>query len=141
MITKLRNEIKEAIKHKKDSEEMNLRCTTLKSILAKAQAEAKDSKSEEITDSMVYNAAKKEIKQLNDTLKFCENREDKKKETEYSLSVAEEFLPTMVTEEEIREFVISYGEGTLGEIMKALKAKYGDSLDGKLASKVAKAIL
>lgn len=140
MITKLREAIKDAMKHKKDSAEAETRYQTLKNILEKAQKEAKESKSETVTDSMVYSAAKKELKQLNDTLGFCKDRDDIKKQTEQAIKVVEEYLPKMASEQEIREFVSAYGEAPMGEIMKALKQKFGDTLDGKAASKIVKSM-
>ena len=86
MITKLKDMIKTAMVEKsklganaKGSKE-EWKYQTLKNILEKAQKEAKELKSAEVADSMLVNAARKEIKQQEDLLQYCKDRPEKQEE-------------------------------------------------------------
>jgi uncharacterized protein YqeY len=131
--------IKEAMKEKRLSGD-NLRYQTLQNILEKAQRIAKDNKSDTVTDSMVTEAAKKEIKQLKDLLEYCTEGSDKYNETTRAIGYASEMLPKMATEEDIENFLNSNKDQVtnIGAAMKMLKAQFGDALDGKMASGVVK---
>lgn len=139
MEQKLRQMIKESMIAKNKTFETECRYATLKNILDAAQKSAKE-KQVAVTDSMIIDAAKKEIKQANDLLSYCKDNDAKASEVRFSISVAQELLPDMISKEQIEAFVISYqGDRNIGNIMKELKAKYGDALDCKLASQVIKA--
>ena len=134
MEKKLRNLIKEAMIQKKESGEVN-RYQTFKNILEKAQKIAKDERIETIKDEYVINATKKEIKQLEELLTYCNENNDKAKEINECISYAKELLPQMASEKEIKEYLLKENiEKNMGACMKALKNKFGDSLDGKMAS-------
>jgi len=145
MEKRLRQEIKKAMlaKTKEKTTETECRCQTLKNILEKALKEAKDKRIEIISDSMIIDAAKKEIKQQKDLLGYCKDGDSRVKEISICISVAEEFLPRMASEEEIKAFVLKNKEsaGKIGIMMKLLKAEFGDSLDSKMASGLVKEIL
>lgn len=113
---------------------------TFKNILQNAQKAAKDKQIVEIDDSMVIDAAKKEIKQLNDLLQFCENKPEKVEEIDIAINAAELFLPKMATEAEIEAFVNAHKNeaSNVGAMMKLLKANFGASLDGRIASTIVK---
>lgn len=145
MEKKLRNEIKNAmiLKNKENTMENLNRYQTLKNILEKALKDAKDNKIEKLTDSMIIDAAKKEIKQQKDFLGYLKENDSRAEEVKYCISVAEEFLPKMATEEEIKIFVENNknSANNIGTMMKLLKVEFGDSLDGKMASQIVKKIL
>lgn len=146
MEKRLRELIKQAMitkqKNKEDKQAAD-RYQTLKNILETAQKVAKDKKTDEITDSMIVDAAKKEIKQLNDLLGYCKGNEDKQKEVEFNISVASELLPAMASDEEVKAFVEEKkaAANNIGAMMKLLKEKFGDSLDGKKASAIVREAL
>lgn len=145
MEQRLRSLIKEAMQAKAKEKTMETECRyqTLKNILESAQKSAKEKCIDTLTDSMIIDAAKKEIKQLNDLLSYCENNEKKRNEISICKRTAEELLPKMASEEEIKAFVETNKSeaNNIGAMMKLLKAKFGDSLDGKMASEIAKTIL
>ena len=145
MEKKLRQLIKEAMiaKMKDKSVENENKYQTLKNILETAQKVAKEKRIEELSDSMIVDAAKKEIKQLNDLLVYCKDNETKKVEIDICLTTAELLLPQMATREEISLFVEKNKNiaENIGAMMKLLKAEFGDTLDGKLASQIVKEIL
>lgn len=137
METKLRNEIKIALsnKLKEKTTESDCRYQTLKNILETAQKMAKEKKTE-VTDNFIIDAAKREIKQLNELLSYGENAE-----ATYCISVAEEFLPKMASEDEIKEFLSTIELKNIGLAMKALKKHFGNSFDGKMASQIVREML
>ena len=94
MINLLRGKIKDAMIEKKNTGD-GLRYQTLKNVLEKAQKIAKEQRTEIITDSMIIDAAKKEIKQHKDLLEYCTEGSDKYNETVKCISYAEEMLPKM----------------------------------------------
>ena len=142
--TKLRELIKQAMlaKSKEANIENVTRYVTLKNILETAQKAAKEKKID-VTDSMIIDAAKKEIKQLKELLEYCKDNKEKTLETNIAIDVAGELLPTMATETEIQDFVNSHkaDANNIGAMMKLLKAEFGDSLDGKMASQIVKNLL
>lgn len=139
MENKLRVAIKDAMKLKSEnSDTKNLVIyQTRKNILETAQKIAKDKKTT-INDSMIFDAAKKEIKQLNDLLTYCDNNPEKKLETTIAIEEANNWLPSMTSEADIKTFVDSHKSeaNNIGAMMKLLKAEFGDALDGKLASEI-----
>lgn len=139
MLNKLRQLIKEGMIEKKNTGD-GLRYQTFKNVLEKAQKTAKEARQEDnITDSMVIDAAKKEIKQLNDTLQYCKEGTDRFNETTKAIEIVGELLPKMASNDEVMKYLVESGqEKNMGKCMKALKEKFGDSLDGKSASTVVK---
>lgn len=111
---------------------------TYKSILENAQKLAKEKK-EDVNDSYIISAAKKEIKQLEDLLKYCEENSPKFAETRDKIALAEGILPSMTSKEDIMYYLVSMKmEKNMGVCMKALKLRFKDSLDGRIASGVVK---
>lgn len=112
-----------------------------KNILETAQKIAKEKKTE-VTDSLIFDAAKKEIKQINDLLVYVKETDERYKVLGENKSYAESILPKMVTEKEILDFLTSNSiDKNMGTCMKALKAEFKDSLDGKVASQVVRKYL
>lgn len=140
MINKLRTLIKEAMIEKKETGN-HIKYSVYKNILDKAQKDAKDKHLENnISDEIVVNAAKKELKQLNDTLSYIKDEtSDKFIEVTESIKIVEEFLPKQASAEEIKTFLVeSNAEKNMGKCMKALKEKFGSNFDGKKASAIVK---
>lgn len=139
----LRKQITQAMKDKKTNPcmETTVTCQTLKNILETAQKIAKEKKAETISDSMIFDAAKKELKQLDDLMNFVSPTDSGKiLEIETAVKTAKSLLPEMVSESEIQAFVEQNkaNAGNIGAMMKLLKKKFGDRLDGKLASRIVK---
>ena len=111
---------------------------TYKSILENAQKLAKEKK-EDVNDSYIISAAKKEIKQLEDLLSYCKEGTEQYNEAKAKIELAEGILPRMTSKEDIMNYLISENIGkNMGVCMKALKSRFKDSLDGRLASGVVK---
>lgn len=111
---------------------------TYKSILENAQKLAKEKK-EDVNDSYIISAAKKEIKQLEDLLSYCKEDTEQYNEVKAKIELAEGILPKMTSKEDIMNYLVSDNiEKNMGICMKALKSRFKDSLDGRLASGVVK---
>ena len=111
---------------------------TYKSILENAQKLAKEKK-EGVNDSYIIAAAKKEIKQLEDLLSYCKEGTEQYNEVKAKIELAEGILPRMTSKEDIMNYLVSENiEKNMGICMKALKLRFKDSLDGRLASGIVK---
>ena len=111
---------------------------TYKSILENAQKLAKEKK-EDVNDSYIISAVKKEIKQLEDLLNYCKEGTEQYDEVKTKIELAEGILPRMTSKEDIMNYLVSENiEKNMGVCMKALKSRFKDSLDGRLASGVVK---
>ena len=133
METKIRSLIKEAMIEKNKNKQ-----STYKNILETAQKKAKETQVA-VTDEMIINATKNEIKQLNDFIGFCEAGSDRANEAMEKIEYCKAILPQMASEEDIMNFLVESNiEKNIGTCMKALKEKFGANMDGKMASMVAK---
>lgn len=137
MEQKLRALIKEAMIEKKETGKTN-KYQTYKNILETAQKLAKASLAT-VNDSYIYDAAKKEMKQLADLQAFCKPGTSRYDDIAECMEIAQSILPKMATPEEILSFLRGeHLEKNMGVCMKAVKVKFGDALDGKVASMVVK---
>lgn len=148
MEQKLRTLMKYSMLAKRQDETIEnvARSVTFKSILDNAQKVAKDKKidiANGIPDSLIIDAAKKEVKQLNELLSFCtDDMSEKKVEIAFKISAAQELLPSMATEFQIMDYLVSSNiEKNMGVCMKSLKSHFGDALDGKVAQTVVKSYI
>jgi uncharacterized protein YqeY len=133
MEEKLRNLIKQSMLAKDKN-----KTTLYKNILENAQKSAKE-KNENLNDSYIVSAVKKEIKQMEDLLAFCKDRPEKFAETSENIKIATELLPQSVDNETVKAYLVDNNlDKNMGVCMKALKAQFGDTLDSKSASQVVK---
>lgn len=61
--------------------------------------------------------------------------------SEDEIAFIEGYLPQQVSEEELREFIVTLNAGNIGAVMGAVKKHYGATADMKIASKIAKEVL
>lgn len=140
LINELRENIKIALKEKLETKN-DTKYSVYKNILDKAQKDAKEKKTEIITDDYVITAARKELKQLEDTLSYItkESDNDRFLKLTESIDIVNDFLPKSISEEEILKYLKDNNiDKNMGACMKALKNKFGALLDGKMASTVVK---
>lgn len=132
MEKKLREMIKQAMLEK-NTEKKKI----FKNILETAQKSAKDKKSD-VTDAMICEAAKREIKQLKELLTYVTDAK-KQEVIRTNISYAESVLPQMATKEEIHSYLVSNNiEKNMGKAMKALKIQFSNAFDGQVASEAVK---
>lgn len=141
MLQKLREEIKNGMREKNA-----IKRDTFKLVLAKAQALAKEKKVD-ITDEIIVTAGNSEMKQINQTLELTPEGTDFYNETIEKKRLLEEFLPKMMTEDEIRERVRQYMSelaldwNNKGIVMKNLMPRFKGIADGKLVNKIINEVL
>ncbi len=140
LIDELRNNIKIALKEKLKTKN-DTKYSVYKNILDKTQKDVKEKKIEVITDDYVITAARKELKQLEDTLSYItkESDPDRYEKLTTSIAIVNDFLPKSVSENEILDFLKNNDvDKNMGICMKALKNKFGVNLDGRTASSIVK---
>lgn len=134
--------IKEAMKEKNATLK-----DVLKQVQAKAQATAKENKTE-ITDEIVINSINKELKQLNQTLDAIKSKpeSDLFKSTMEKIVILKEYLPEQLSEDdiakEIRKIIFENNgvpTGRLtGIVMKQLKGKADNATIKKVLDTIVK---
>ena len=125
--------IKEAMKNKNTDKR-----DVLKQVQTKAQAFAKENKCE-ITDDIVIDSIRKELKQLNQTFEAIKSRTESElyKSTVIKIEILTEYLPKQLSKEECLEAVqkaienageVANAKSLIGVVMKELKGKADNKL-------------
>lgn len=88
---------------------------------------------------------KREVKKRNESLEFEEkaNRQDAIEVLKKEISVIEEFLPSQLSEDKLKEILLDIktkGASNMGLAMKELKTSFAGQYDAKRASELAKEI-
>lgn len=139
MLKKLQAEIKEAMINKDV-----IKRDVLKMVLNKAREIAKEAKTEDVSDEMIVDAAKKELKQIQQTIDSLAGKEESTLYQE-SLKKAdilkEGYIPKQLTEDELRVELTRFIEenGLKGQgraAMKTVMPAFKNKADGKLISKL-----
>lgn len=96
-----------------------------------------------ITDGDIINIIQKLVKQRQDSVEIYKNagRNELAEKEVKEIEVMSEFLPKMMSENEIKEAIKASGCNNIGGIMKYLKENYNGLYDGKMASKLIKEII
>lgn len=108
-----------------------------------SEAKAKDPTNQTITDSLVITSIRSQIKRMNETISLAGEKVDTS-DIKRGITELEQFLPAAISEEQLKSdiaTIIGDGEKSIkmmGKIMGQLKSKYGDQLDGAVASKIVK---
>ena len=139
MLKKLQEEIKAAM-----IEKDHVKRDVLKMVLNKAREIAKETKTDDVSDDMVVDAAKKELKQIQQTIDSLKGKEDCSlyQESLQKAKILEEgYLPKQMTEEQLREELSKFIEdnGLKGQgkaAMRIVMPAFKNKADGKLISKL-----
>ena len=141
LLERLNTEIKEAMINK-DVEKRDV----LRTVKSNANLDAKE-KHVDITDELVIDAVKKEIKQLNQTVKSLAGKENTVlyRSSKYRIEILETYMPKQLTEDEIREAVkkiVSEMDENVafGVKMRAVMKELSGQADGKLIQKFVKEV-
>lgn len=139
MIPELQEKIKEAMKAKD-----KIRLDALRMLLSDAKKEQIDS-GKELDEASFIQIVKRSVKKRKDSIeqfKAADRAELVEKE-EAQLKVLEEFAPKQLSEEEtakiVDEAIAEVGASSkqeMGKVMKAVMAKHGSELDGKLVQQI-----
>lgn len=100
----------------------------------------------DVSDSIVLDIFKKEIKKRRDAIEFAEknNREDIVAKEQSEIDLIQVYLPEQYSAEKLEQVISSLvqaGSDNIGKIMQALKAEHDGKFEGKIASQIAKTIL
>ena len=126
------------------------RLATLRDIKSKLILEATSGSGSEVSDELAAKICLKLHKQRKETyqLYIDQNREDLAKDELIQSQIIEEFLPKMLSEDEICKEVDSAilslkasGMGDMGKVMGFLTKKLAGKADGKLLSSIVRAQL
>ena len=125
-----------------------LRKDTISSLIGAVKKTAIDEKCKDnITEELVNKVILKEKKTMQDMIDTCPaSREDLLNEYEHKMATIREFVPKMMSEEEIKETIIdllSYKdvENNVGAIMRVVMPELKGKADGKLINKVVSEIV
>ena len=139
MKNRLMEDLKKAMKNKD-----TLAKDTIQGIRAEILKEEKD-KQKVLDNCEIENIIMKEKRKRLDLLNQLENtnREDIKQQTVEELDIISQYLPRQLTREEIEQEVNTYMKPLvdvtvreMGSIIKDLKQRLGNSVDGKVLSEV-----
>lgn len=143
---KVMAEMKEAMKNKDEGTLRGLRAIKAAIILAKTEKGF----SGEITEDAEIKILQKLLKQRKDSLEIFnkENRPDLAQKEKEEIAVIEKFLPTPLTEDELRvelRKIIadsgSIGPSDLGKVMGIASKSFAGKADGKTISSLVKELL
>lgn len=144
MYTKIKAQIKEAMKSKD-----NITRDVLKMVVDKAKSIKKANNPNDATDiiadDVIVTAINKELKQLKQTIDALKGRDGTNlyQETKRKIAILQEYLPKMMTKEEIEEAVkkiLSGGDfANLGAKMKVCMAELKGKADNKLIKEIVEA--
>ena len=113
----------------KDSLKTNL----LTSLIADIVKIGKDKDNREATEEEALLVIKKYLKSIDENLSL-NLPEDSEKQFIYEKDILLSYLPKQATEKEIKAIVVANIGKPKGEVFKALKEKFGNNYDAKLAS-------
>ncbi len=139
LFQKITDDMKSAMKAK-DTEKL----AAVRSIFAAVKTEAINSgEREEISDEVCMKVIKKQVKQRKDSIdQFTKaGREDLAETEKKELVILEEYLPEMLSEEEIEKVVSAVkaelGDCNMGQLMGAvMKRLQGQEADGAVVRKI-----
>jgi uncharacterized protein YqeY len=143
---KIMAEMKEAMKNKDEGTLRGLRAIKAAIILAKTEKGF----SGEITEDAEIKILQKLLKQRKDSLEIFnkENRPDLAQKEKEEIAVIEKFLPTPLTEDELRvelrkiiAAVLATGPSDLGKVMGIASKSFAGKADGKTISSLVKELL
>jgi uncharacterized protein len=122
-----------------------LRMMALRGVLSEMSRLEKDIRREP-NDAEILQIIKRERAKREETLEFARKaaRKDIIEQNETEAKILESYLPATTSPDDVRaeiQSAIAAGASQMGPIMKALRDKFGASLDGKVASELAKEAL
>lgn len=96
----------------------------------------------EIGDTELINIISKTLKELEEERKsFLEaNRADKVSDIDKQIEIIKIYLPKMLTEEEIKNIILSLNDKSIPSVMKYFKLNYNGKCDMALVNKVLKSL-
>jgi uncharacterized protein YqeY len=114
------------------------KASLLTTLLGEAEMIGKNDGNRPTTDAEVQEVIQKFVKNNKLTITALKDvgAEQFHKENE----ILAGYLPKMLSEDELKAVILSYGTKNMGEIMKQLKTNHAGMYDGQMASKIAKSL-
>ncbi len=125
------------------------RASTLRSVLS-ALKDRQIDKRDELTDNEVLNILRSQVKQRKDSIEQYEkgNRSDLVAQETEELRIIQDYLPQMMSPEDVRTLVTQIISETgatsmadMGKVMPRVMEAGGGRIDGKLASQIVRDVL
>lgn len=119
---------------------------TIRALLSEIQYEELQHNEAELDSARCLAVCQRELKKRKEAITFEEQagRSEEKAKLEQEITIIEQFLPQMLSEEKLEEILLSFQKSSeapsMGLAMKHLKEAYQGQYDGKLASQLAKRI-
>ena len=120
----------------------------LKSAIMKSEVSGKEKK--DVTDEMVMQIIGKEVKQRKDSIEAYRKaaREDLAKQEEAEMKILQAYLPTQMTDEEVRAVVTNVikqsgaaSKADFGKVMSAVMAQVKGKTEGQVVSRLVGEVL
>ena len=98
--------------------------------------------SEELSDSDILLIIQKMVKELEDEKANYEkvNNVTEAQNISTQIALAKSYLPKMLTEEEIKEIILSLPDKSIGSVMKHFKVNFAGKCDMKMVQEVLKSL-
>ncbi len=139
IIDVLKKENMLALKAHDDSKRAVLSIVINKYMIAGYEAK---SKGKELTDTDCVGIIQKTIKELEEEKSSYElaNRVDEVKNIEYQMSCISNYLPKMMSEDEVKKIILFLEDKSVPSVMKHFKTNYAGKVDMGLVNKVLKSL-
>ncbi|MEA2066607.1 MAG: GatB/YqeY domain-containing protein [Thermotogota bacterium] len=144
----LQNELKKSLKSR-DS----LRANTIRSVIAAVKnylTSSEEAKEEGATDEIVQKLIMKEVKNRKESIEQYEkaDRKELAEKEQKEMEILKEFMPEMLSEDEIRKLAIetideidAKDPSDLGNVMRNIMPKVKGRADGKVVNKIVRELL
>ncbi len=132
------NNIKAMKEHDNDARAvLSIVLTKFKLVEVEARA-----KGEEVGDVQLISIIQKTLKELDDERSgyVATHNEVRVASIDKQIETIKAFLPTMMSEEEIKNIILSLEDKSIPNVMKHFKANYAGKVDMGLVSKIARSI-
>ncbi len=139
LIDQIKKENMIALKEKNNNKRAILSVVINKYMIAGYEAKANG---KELTDADLIQIINKTLKELDDEkASFLQvGKEDKAKEIDEQIETIKSYVPKMMTEEEIKEVILSLEDRSIPFVMKHFKANYAGKCDMGIVNKVLKSL-
>ncbi len=127
--------MKERNKEKSDT----LGVVIAKAMLVKVEKRAKN---EELTDADVIAVLQKSVKELEDERLGHEKlgRDEQVASLNRQIEIVKSYIPAMMSEEEIKQIILSLPDKSIGAVMKTFKTEYAGKVEMKKVQDVLKSL-
>ncbi len=139
LIDQLKKENILALKEKNDNKRAILSVVINKYMILGYEAKAKN---KELNDADLIQVINKTLKELEEEKSnfLSLNRMDKVNDVDAQINTIKSYVPKMMSEEEIKEVILSLSDKSIPSVMKHFKTNYAGKCDMALVNKVLKSL-